>query len=80
MVLDDSAAIVRVDRRLTVSSSTPALRTDEGVVTVEGMDVEVGVVEEEVVTDEDEVGGGRRSSWVTSLDTSTGADGGGSMS
>jgi hypothetical protein len=36
MVLDDSAAITVVDRRLTASSSTPALHADEGVVAVEG--------------------------------------------
>jgi hypothetical protein len=61
MVLDDSVAI-SVDRCLTASSSTPARYTDGGVVTVEGVDVDVGVVEGEVVTDENEVEGGRRSS------------------
>jgi hypothetical protein len=62
MVLDDSVAI-SVDRCLTASSSTPALHADGGVVTVEGVDVEVGVVEGEVVTDDNdsEVEGGRRS-------------------
>ena len=36
-------------------------------------DVDVGMVEGEIVADENEVEGGRRSSRVTSLGTSTGA-------